>query len=175
MNAGCTCACARYFDSGGLLPHTAGNHPILPFHPEQTAFAVTGKTAAELIAERADSRRPNMGLTTWESGNVLEAEGADASVRALEDAAKALAKPGRTWEEAEVNHRAFPGNPRHCHLLQCTSIRWRRRPPPPEPWPRCACVGAFSWRGHRRCTRAGPAQSSTRCCPCSAAAPGLAR
>ncbi|MGB0127683.1 MAG: RhuM family protein [Rhodocyclaceae bacterium] len=28
-------------------------------------FAVTGKTAAELIAERADSSRPNMGLTTW--------------------------------------------------------------------------------------------------------------
>jgi hypothetical protein len=26
-------------------------------------FAATGKTAAELIAERADSARPNMGLT----------------------------------------------------------------------------------------------------------------
>lgn len=28
-------------------------------------WAVTGKTAAELIAERADHTRPNMGLTTW--------------------------------------------------------------------------------------------------------------
>lgn len=28
-------------------------------------FAVTGKTAPELIAERADATRPNMGLTTW--------------------------------------------------------------------------------------------------------------
>jgi hypothetical protein len=28
-------------------------------------FAVTGKTAPELIAERADSSKPNMGLTTW--------------------------------------------------------------------------------------------------------------
>jgi hypothetical protein len=28
-------------------------------------FAVTGKTAPELIAERADAARPNMGLTTW--------------------------------------------------------------------------------------------------------------
>jgi len=28
-------------------------------------WAITGKTAAELIAERADSARPNMGLTNW--------------------------------------------------------------------------------------------------------------
>jgi hypothetical protein len=37
-------------------------------------FAVTGKTAAELIAERADSRLPNMGLTTWKSGGVRKAD-----------------------------------------------------------------------------------------------------
>jgi hypothetical protein len=28
-------------------------------------WAVTGKTAAELISERADSKKPNMGLTNW--------------------------------------------------------------------------------------------------------------
>lgn len=28
-------------------------------------WAITGKTAAELIAERADSAKPNMGLTSW--------------------------------------------------------------------------------------------------------------
>ena len=28
-------------------------------------WAITGKTAAELIAERADSHQPNMGLTSW--------------------------------------------------------------------------------------------------------------
>lgn len=28
-------------------------------------FAVTGKTAAEIISERVDNRKPNMGLTTW--------------------------------------------------------------------------------------------------------------
>jgi hypothetical protein len=33
-------------------------------------FAVTGKTAPELIAERADATRPNMGLTTWK-GDVV--------------------------------------------------------------------------------------------------------
>lgn len=28
-------------------------------------FAITGKTAAEIIHERVDSKKPNMGLTTW--------------------------------------------------------------------------------------------------------------
>ena len=37
-------------------------------------FAVTGKTAAELIAERADSNQPHMGLTTWKSGSVQKAD-----------------------------------------------------------------------------------------------------
>ncbi len=37
-------------------------------------FAVTGKTAAELIAERADSSRPNMGLSTWQSGSVRKVD-----------------------------------------------------------------------------------------------------
>lgn len=30
-------------------------------------WAITGKTAAEIIAERADSSKPNMGLTTWKN------------------------------------------------------------------------------------------------------------
>ncbi len=33
-------------------------------------FAATGKTAPELIAERADATKPNMGLTTWTGGVV---------------------------------------------------------------------------------------------------------
>jgi len=37
-------------------------------------FAVTGKTAAELIRERADSLRPNMGLTTSKSGKVQKTD-----------------------------------------------------------------------------------------------------
>lgn len=31
-------------------------------------FAITGKTAAEIISERADSNKPNMGLTSWRKG-----------------------------------------------------------------------------------------------------------
>ena len=33
-------------------------------------FAVSGKTAAELIAERADAAKPNMGLTSWKGAKV---------------------------------------------------------------------------------------------------------
>jgi len=37
-------------------------------------FAATGRTAAELIAERADASRPNMGLTSWHSGVVRKGD-----------------------------------------------------------------------------------------------------
>ncbi len=33
-------------------------------------FAISGKTAAELIAERADASKPNMGLTSWKGSKV---------------------------------------------------------------------------------------------------------
>ena len=31
-------------------------------------YAITGRTAAEMITERASADKPNMGLTTWKSG-----------------------------------------------------------------------------------------------------------
>jgi hypothetical protein len=37
-------------------------------------WAITGKTAAELIAERVDSSKPNMGLTTWKGAKVRKAD-----------------------------------------------------------------------------------------------------
>ena len=33
-------------------------------------FAISGKTAAELIAQRADASKPNMGLTSWKGSKV---------------------------------------------------------------------------------------------------------
>lgn len=33
-------------------------------------FAISGRTAPELIAERADASKPNMGLTTWKGGAI---------------------------------------------------------------------------------------------------------
>lgn len=37
-------------------------------------FAVTGKTAPELIAARADAAKPNMGLTSWKGGVVRKGD-----------------------------------------------------------------------------------------------------
>jgi hypothetical protein len=37
-------------------------------------FAATGKTAAELIAERADAEQPNMGLMAWRTGVVRKGD-----------------------------------------------------------------------------------------------------
>ncbi len=37
-------------------------------------FAVAGKTAAELIAERADASQPNMGLTSWKGAKVRKGD-----------------------------------------------------------------------------------------------------
>jgi hypothetical protein len=33
-------------------------------------WAITGKTAAEIVSERADSAKPNMGLTNWRGAKV---------------------------------------------------------------------------------------------------------
>lgn len=37
-------------------------------------FAVSGKTAAELVAERADATKPNMGLTTWKGSKLRKGD-----------------------------------------------------------------------------------------------------
>ena len=37
-------------------------------------FAISGKTAAELIAERADASQPNMGLTCWKGAKVRKGD-----------------------------------------------------------------------------------------------------
>ncbi len=37
-------------------------------------WAITGSTAAEIIAKRADARKPNMGLTTWKGTKVRSAD-----------------------------------------------------------------------------------------------------
>ena len=37
-------------------------------------YAIHGQTAAELIADRADSSQPNMGLTTWEGARIRKAD-----------------------------------------------------------------------------------------------------
>ena len=42
-------------------------------------FAISGKTAAELIADRADASQPNMGLTAWKGEKVRKGDVAELS------------------------------------------------------------------------------------------------
>lgn len=58
-------------DYAPSLPETT---QFFQFIQNKLHFAVTGKTAAELIAQRADSNAPNMGLSTWKSGSVQKAD-----------------------------------------------------------------------------------------------------
>jgi len=53
-------------------------------------WAITGKTAAELIAERADSSKPNMGLTSWKGEKVRKADVTVAKNYLEEDEIKSL-------------------------------------------------------------------------------------
>ncbi len=56
-------------------------------------WAVTGKTAAELIAERADAEKPSMGLTTWKNapkGKILKSDVAVAKNYLIEREIKEL-------------------------------------------------------------------------------------
>jgi hypothetical protein len=56
-------------------------------------WAITGKTAAELIAERANAAKPNMGLTTWKNapeGKILKSDVAIAKNYLIESEIKEL-------------------------------------------------------------------------------------
>lgn len=56
-------------------------------------WAVTGKTAAEIIAERADSSKPSMGLTTWKNaptGKILKSDVSVAKNYLIEEEIKEL-------------------------------------------------------------------------------------
>lgn len=55
-------------------PSQAETTQFFRFIQNKLHFAVTGKTAPELIFERADSAQPNMGLTAWKSGSVQKAD-----------------------------------------------------------------------------------------------------
>jgi len=53
-------------------------------------YAIHGHTAAELIAKRADSGQPNMGLTTWEGARVRKSDVGVAKNYLAEDELRAL-------------------------------------------------------------------------------------
>jgi len=53
-------------------------------------YAIHGQTAAEVIVSRADSRRPNMGMTNWEGARIRKADVSIAKNYLNEDELRAL-------------------------------------------------------------------------------------
>jgi len=51
-------------------PQTEGTREFFKIVQNKLHFAISGKTAAEIIAERADAAKPNMGLTSWKGAKV---------------------------------------------------------------------------------------------------------
>ena len=81
-------------DYSSSLPETTR---FFRFIQNKLHFAVTGKTAAELIAERADSTQPHMGLTTWKSGSVQKADVTVAKNYLLEPEIQSLNRIVTMW------------------------------------------------------------------------------
>jgi hypothetical protein len=65
-------------------------------------FAATGKTAAELIAERADAAKPNMGLTSWKSDVVRKGDVTIAKNYLQQDEIEELNRPVRARSRAKT-------------------------------------------------------------------------
>lgn len=55
-------------------PDSAATHDFFQIIQNKLHWAATGKTAPQLIAERADHTRPNMGLTSWKGAKVRRAD-----------------------------------------------------------------------------------------------------
>lgn len=55
-------------------PDAAETQQFFQIIQNKLHWAATGKTAAELIAERADHTQPNMGLTTWKGAKVRKTD-----------------------------------------------------------------------------------------------------
>jgi hypothetical protein len=60
--------------AGDYKPDAAETQTFFQTIQNKLHFAATGKTAPELIAERADASLPNMGLTTWKGGAVRKGD-----------------------------------------------------------------------------------------------------
>lgn len=66
-----------YATSIDYSPHTAEAERFFATVQNKLHFAITGQTAAEIIAKRADSKKPHMGLATWRkapSGKILPSD-----------------------------------------------------------------------------------------------------
>ncbi|OGS06951.1 MAG: hydroxyacid dehydrogenase [Elusimicrobia bacterium RIFOXYA12_FULL_51_18] len=55
-------------------PNAAETQEFFQIVQNKLHWAITGKTAPEIIHERADARKDNMGLTSWKAGKVRKAD-----------------------------------------------------------------------------------------------------
>jgi len=55
-------------------PHAEATLDFFRIVQNKMHWAVSGRTAAEIIAERADAGKPNMGLTSWKGAKVRKAD-----------------------------------------------------------------------------------------------------
>jgi len=55
-------------------PHAEATLEFFRIAQNKLHWAITGHTAAEIIADRADASQPNMGLTSWKGGKVRKGD-----------------------------------------------------------------------------------------------------
>ncbi|NIA06458.1 MAG: hydroxyacid dehydrogenase [Actinobacteria bacterium] len=55
-------------------PNAEPTHEFFQIVQNKLHWAISGRTAAELIAQRADAAKPNMGLTSWKGAKVRRAD-----------------------------------------------------------------------------------------------------
>lgn len=57
-----------YATAADYSPHTAAAEQFFATVQNKMHYAITGRTAAEIIKDRIDPKSPSMGLTTWKKG-----------------------------------------------------------------------------------------------------------
>ena len=104
-------------------------------------WAITGHTAAELISERADAGKPNMGLTAWKGAKVRQADVLVAKNYLLADEIGQLNRLVTMWldyAEDQANRRkpVCMKDWRRSWMPSCSSTRG----------PSWSTAGAYQWR-----------------------------
>lgn len=82
-----------YATAADYSPHTAETEKFFATVQNKMHWAITGKTAAEIISERADKNKPHMGLTTWRKapgGKIMKSDVGIAKNYLEKDEIKAL-------------------------------------------------------------------------------------
>ncbi len=113
------------------------NHPLTQefFATVQNKvhYAIHGQTAAELIATRADSSQPNMGLTTWEGARIRKA---DVSIAKNYLAGMVSRHPYNEFAMPAPSHQSSPASGRGGKRIAARISRYTRK----------SCAPSIIWR-----------------------------